>query len=124
ITPPTTPFPYTTLFRSRAAGHNSVVKDKDGNWFNIFHTRFNTFSEEHEVRVHQMLRNSDDWLIPLPYQYSGDIAEIAHLEDEDIVGNYEMVNHGTENSSEMLDTLSIVLEDDGKISGDQEGQWS
>jgi len=108
----------------RAAGHNSVVKDKDGNWFNIFHTRFNTFGEEHEVRVHQMLRNSDDWLIPLPYQYSGDIAEIAHLEDEDIVGNYEMVNHGTENSSEMLDTLSIVLEDDGKISGDQEGQWS
>ena len=108
----------------RAVGHNSVIKDKDGNWFNIFHTRFNTFGEEHEVRVHQMLRNSDDWLIPLPYQYSGDIAEIAHLEDEDIVGNYEMVNHGTENSSEMLDTLSIVLEDDGKISGDQEGQWS
>lgn len=108
----------------RAVGHNSVIKDKDGNWFNIFHTRFNTFGEEHEVRVHQMLRNSDDWLIPLPYQYSGDIAKIVRLEDKDILGEYAMVNHGTKNSSEMLDTLNIVLEEDGKISGDQEGQWA
>src|SRR5699024_11463632 len=69
----------------------------------IFHTRFNTFGEEHEVRVHQMLRNSDDWLIPLPYQYSGEIAKIVHLEDKDILGEYAMVNHGTKNSSEMLD---------------------
>lgn len=108
----------------RSAGHNSIIKDKDGNWFNIFHTRFNKIGEDHEVRVHQMLRNSDDWLIPLPYQYSGEIAEKVNLESKEIIGTYAMVNHGTENSSEMLETINIELEDSGAVGGEFEGQWT
>lgn len=107
----------------RAPGHNSVVQDQNGNWFNVFHTRFNSGTEEHEVRVHQMLKNMDDWLIPLPYHYRGELAEVDSLDAETISGEYVYINHGTENSTEMIENLTITLESNGTISGDIDGNW-
>lgn len=107
----------------RAAGHNSVIQDQNGNWFNVFHTRFNRGTEEHEVRVHQMLNNADSWPIPLPYEYRGEVASIGNLSSEDVVGEYEFVNHGTNNSSDMLPVHTIELDQDGTLSGDIEGEW-
>jgi len=108
----------------RAPGHNSVTKDENENWFNVFHTRFNQFGEEHEVRVHQMLKDVNDWLIPLPYEYRGHIAQIGSVDNAEINGTYEYVNHGIENSSEMVEVLNIELEDNGNISGNVDGDWS
>lgn len=107
----------------RAPGHNSVIKDQNGNWFNIFHTRFNRGSEEHEVRVHQMLKNKDNWMIPLPYHYRGELAQLDGISNDDIVGEYVYVNHGTDNSTEMIENLTIYLESDSTITGDISGSW-
>lgn len=107
----------------RAAGHNSVVRTQDGNWFNVFHTRFNRGTEEHEVRVHQQLHTSDDWPIPLPFEYRGEVAELGVLSSEDAVGDFEYINHGTTNSSDMIENLTLSFADDGTIEGDLSGSW-
>lgn len=108
----------------RAPGHNSVVKKQDGEWLLVFHSRFNQGTEAHEVRAHQMMHNEEDWLVPLPYAYTGNSADVAQLTPEAFSGNFEFINHGTENSSEMIDTISIDLTEDGNISGDLIGSWS
>lgn len=106
----------------RAAGHNSVVQREDGVWFNVFHTRFNRGTEEHEVRVHQMIYNQDDWPIILPYEYRGEVSEIGNWISDDMVGEYEFINHGTDNSSEMIEIQTITIDNDGEISGDVSGE--
>jgi arabinan endo-1,5-alpha-L-arabinosidase len=108
----------------RAAGHNSVVQDQNGTWFNIFHTRFNRGTEEHEVRVHQMINNEEDWPVILPYEHRGTAVELTSVSLEDMVGEYEFINHGTTNASDMLPTLSIDLESNGTITGDMNGEWT
>lgn len=35
-----------------ACGHNSVLRDDDGQWYLFYHARFDDGSEYHEVRVH------------------------------------------------------------------------
>ncbi|GEL67352.1 glycoside hydrolase family 43 protein [Marinilactibacillus psychrotolerans] len=107
----------------RAPGHNSAVKTKDGNWFLVFHTRFDQGTEAHEVRFHQMIHNKDGWLIPLPYEYRGEISEIDKVNKEDLFGTFEYVNHGTENSTEMIETLEVKFADDQTITGALNGTW-
>lgn len=107
----------------RAAGHNSVVQDQQGNWFNVFHTRFNRGTEEHQVRVHQMINSIEGWPIILPYEYNGELAELGTVDNESILGQYEWVNHGTKNSSDMVENVEIDFIQDGTIIGDIEGTW-
>lgn len=107
----------------RAAGHNSVVQDQQGNWFNVFHTRFNRGTEEHQVRVHQMINSIEGWPIILPYEYNGELAELGTVDNESILGQYEWVNHGTENSSDMVENAEVDFIQDGTIIGDIEGTW-
>jgi arabinan endo-1,5-alpha-L-arabinosidase len=107
----------------RAAGHNSVVQTEQGIWFNVFHTRFNRGTEEHEVRVHQMIHNEEGWPVILPYEYRGQIAELDQLSIEDSLGEYEFINHGTDNSSEMIHPESIELTAEGELVGDRSGNW-
>lgn len=107
----------------RAAGHNSVVQDQQGNWFNVFHTRFNRGTEEHQVRVHQMINSIEGWPIILPYEYNGELAELGTVDNESILGQYEWVNHGTENSSDMVENAEVDFIQDGTIIGDIEGIW-
>ncbi|WP_244244740.1 glycoside hydrolase family 43 protein [Marinilactibacillus kalidii] len=108
----------------RAPGHNSAVQTQDDDWLLVFHTRFDEGTEEHQVRAHQMLHNSEDWLVPLPYEYRGESANTEDISEEAIIGNYEYINHGTGNSTEMIDPLSIDLNEDGTISGDIQGSWN
>lgn len=107
----------------RAPGHNSVLKDQNGNWFLVFHTRFNNGTEQHEVRVHPMLKNRNDWLVPLPYEYRGQVFQADGISRDDIIGEYVFVNHGTNNSSDMVPSLQIRLNADGTISEEVNGNW-
>ena len=108
----------------KAAGHNSSFIDDDGQMYLIYHQRFNDGTETHEVRVHQMFVNEDGWPCTAPYEYSGDkISESGYSKDE-IIGNYELINHGTDSSSTMIKNFNIRLNDDNTVSGDAEGIWS
>ncbi|MHC5248901.1 glycoside hydrolase family 43 protein [Enterococcus sp. LJL90] len=107
----------------RAGGHNSALIDEDGQWYLIYHSRFNNGGENHEVQVHQMVMNEAGWPVPLPYAYSGEPLELKNLSEAEIVGSYEFINHGTDSGKTMLDTLAISLNADGTISGDVSGEW-
>lgn len=107
----------------RAPGHNSAIKTQTGEWLLVFHTRFDEGTEEHQVRAHQMIHNEDNWQVPLPYEYRGQAATTEGITSETLVGNYEYINHGTENSTEMIETLSIDLNDNETVTGDLEGTW-
>lgn len=107
----------------RAAGHNSAFVNQKGQYFLVFHTRFNNGAENHEVRVHQMFQNEDQWLVPVPYEYSGQDNQPETLDNKEITGQYEFINHGTDNGKTMLKTQLVQLKDDGEISGDIVGSW-
>ena len=108
----------------KAAGHNSSFIDSDGQMYLVYHTRFNNGTEEHEVRIHQMFINEEGWPVVAPYENSGDkISETGYSKDE-IVGNYEFINHGKASNSAMLDTLNVKLNENNTVTGDVSGTWS
>jgi arabinan endo-1,5-alpha-L-arabinosidase len=104
----------------RAPGHNSTVVDNEGNWFLVFHTRFDEGTEEHQVRIHQQFKNSEDWPVPLPYEYRGVPSELGNITLDEVVGEYELIQHGTDNSTEMIEPINIAIAEDGTISGETE----
>ena len=108
----------------RAAGHNSALIDEDGQHYLVYHQRFNepkNQTERHEVRVHKQFLNEDMWPVTAVYENHGET--IAHYRDRDVMGTYEIVNHGRTSSGSMLDTEKITLHKDGSISGDRMGSW-
>lgn len=112
----------------RSPGHNSAIVDNEGNHYLIYHTRFNGGSEWHQVRVHQQFLNEDGWLVTAPYEYLGSkISESGYSESE-IVGSYELINHGNEVTfnvvAPMLSTYVVNLNANHTITGDFEGTWS
>ncbi|TAH69997.1 MAG: arabinan endo-1,5-alpha-L-arabinosidase, partial [Anaerolineaceae bacterium] len=119
-----------------AQAHNSVFLDDDGKMYNVFHTRFaggmRGNPEYHEVHVHQLFLNANDWLVMAPYEYSGEtISEIGYNKKE-LVGNYEFVVHNpTSYYQTVFDkplgiakTLKITLKSNGNVIGDATGTWS
>ena len=110
----------------KCGGHNSALIDDDGARYLIYHTRFNNPNESHEVRVHQQFLNEDGWPVTAVYEYLGsEISEEGYSMDE-IVGDYEFINHGLEAEttySTMLPTYNVSLNEDGTISGDFNGTW-
>lgn len=106
----------------RAAGHNSVFIDDDGQRYLIHHQRFDQRRwPDHEVRVRQQFLNEDGWPVPAVYEYRGE--KIEHYSDEAIVGTYDIINHGTTTSGDMISSTKITLSADGTVSGSMNGNW-
>jgi arabinan endo-1,5-alpha-L-arabinosidase len=103
-------------------GHNSVYTDPDTKErFLVFHTRFPERGEMHEVRVHQMFMNKDGWPVVAPYRYTGEALEKVNRQD--IVGEYQFINHGKDITSSVEKSAYITLNQDNTISGDASGIW-
>lgn len=110
----------------KCGGHNSALIDDDGSRYLVYHTRFNNSNEYHQVRVHQQFLNQEGWPVTAVYEYLGsEISEQGYSKDE-IVGDYEFVNHGLEattTQSTILPTYNVTLNEDGTINGDFNGTW-
>lgn len=106
-----------------APGHNSVLRDDDGQWYLFYHTRFNRGNEWHEVRVHSMYFSEDGWPVVAPFEYSGDRISEYGYNPEDIVGDYEYINHGNATNGNVINYQNIRLNADGTISGAVSGTW-
>ena len=106
-----------------ACGHNSVLRDDDGQWYLLYHARFDDGTEYHEVRVHQMYFNADGWPVVSPFEYSGDKISFKGYNEEDIVGEYEFINHGNATDGKIITPQKIKLNADHTITGDASGKW-
>lgn len=105
-------------------GHNSVYIDPDTDeQFLVFHTRFPNSGEMHQLRIHQMFLNKNDWPVVAPYRYSGESIDQS-ISKEDIVGEYKYINHQKDNSHGLNQSQLIQLNDDQTISGAVDGSWS
>jgi arabinan endo-1,5-alpha-L-arabinosidase len=103
-------------------GHNSVYYDPTTDkYFLIFHTRFVGQGDFHQVRVHQMFVNADDWLVVAPHRYAGET--IAPTDVGRIVGNYKLINHGKDITAAVKYSTNITLATDGTVSGAATGTW-
>ncbi|MEN2984201.1 MAG: glycoside hydrolase family 43 protein [Dictyoglomaceae bacterium] len=103
-------------------GHNSVYHDKDTDkWYIVFHTRFPGKGEYFTIRVHQMFFNSDGWPVIAPFPYGGET--LRRLNIDEIRGEYFLINHGKDISSDIKTPINIILKEDGTIIGEIKGRW-
>lgn len=103
-------------------GHNSVFyREETGEYFIIFHTRFQGLGESHKVRVHQMFFNEAGWPLIAPYRYSGE--SIGHYEKDELIGVYKLINHGQDITDKIKASVEITLYSNGKVEGDAIGSW-
>ncbi len=103
-------------------GHNSAYYDNaTGKQFLIFHTRFPGKGEAHEIRVHQMFMNQDDWPVVAPYRYAGE--SLDDVATGDVIGDYRFINHGKDISADIKESTLIRLQEDNTITGSVQGQW-
>ncbi len=112
-----------------AQGHNSALLDDDGKLFVIYHNKFDDQYGFHEVRVHQLIMNEDDWITAAPYEYSGEsISEKGHTL-EAVTGDYELIWHNpnqkfvNEKSADVEKPIQITLNADGSVTGDISATW-
>lgn len=92
-----------------APGHNSVLQDTDGKLYVIHHQRFDSGSEYHEPRVHQMFLNKDGWPVAAPFATMGESLSEEGYSQKDVEGTWFFVNHGTDISGEIHDAVETVL---------------
>ncbi|WP_037297696.1 RICIN domain-containing protein [Ruminococcus flavefaciens] len=107
-----------------ACGHNSVLRDDDGKWYLFYHARFDDGNEFHEVRVHSMYFNEKGWPVVAPFEYARDEMSPTGYNTDDIVGDYEFIDHGTATDGKIINYSNIKLNADGSISGAATGKWS
>ncbi|MFW6256724.1 MAG: glycoside hydrolase family 43 protein [Bacillota bacterium] len=103
-------------------GHNSAYYDeKTGEMYAVFHSRFPGQGNRHNVRVHQMAMNQEDWPVMAPHRYGGE--KVASPAEEELVGTYQFINHGREISDSVNESENIELTSGGEITGAREGEW-
>lgn len=109
-------------FEITAPGHNSALIDDDGERYLVYHTRFG--GNLHQVRVHQQFINEDGWPVTAVYENKGDKISATGYSKDEIVGDYEFINHGTDRqTSDYITPKNIVLKADGTVSGAATGTW-
>ncbi|MBO7402306.1 MAG: glycoside hydrolase family 43 protein [Lachnospiraceae bacterium] len=112
-------------------GHNSAIKTPEGEYFLVYHQRFNNKGEMHEVRVHKLVKNSEDWLTALPYEYSGEKDLTETPDPSEVAGVYEFIAHGTEvdvSSTPIIRSTPLAFCEDGTVLDNCDsrffGSWS
>ena len=107
-----------------ATGHNSAMIATNGKKYICYHTRFENKGEFHEPRVHQYLLSEDGWPCMLPYSTSGETAKTDGYEKEKIVGEYYLLNHGSNINADIAEPEKVVFTDNGVIVGkSKSGSW-
>ena len=108
-------------YKYMAPGHNSALIDDD-KMFLVYHQRFSTGNEGHELRVHQMLMNENGWTCVLPYEYTGETVADGYKKDE-VAGTYYMIKQDPNDNTSAVEYNAVALNDDGTLSGYLKGSW-
>lgn len=103
-------------------GHNSVLIDEQkAKQYLVFHTRFPNAGEMHQMRVHQLFMTQDDWPIVSVHPYAGET--LKKIRKRDIIGEYQFINHGIGNATDIVESLEMELNRDATITGAIQGTW-
>ncbi|MEJ6951165.1 LamG-like jellyroll fold domain-containing protein [Natronospora cellulosivora (SeqCode)] len=104
-------------------GHNSAYyDDENGKMYAIFHARFPGAGHMHNVRVHQILINSEGWPVIAPHRYTGE--SLASYTEDEIIGTYQYINHGKSITADLNRSVNIELSAEGQIVGEGiKGEW-
>jgi arabinan endo-1,5-alpha-L-arabinosidase len=109
-------------YQITSPGHNSALVDSDGERYLVYHTRFG--GTTHQVRVHQQFINEEGWPVTAVYENKGDKISETGYSKEEIVGDYNFINHGTAiQKGGYTKPSNLVLTADGKVSGAATGTW-
>ncbi|MDO3384561.1 LamG-like jellyroll fold domain-containing protein [Gilvimarinus sp. SDUM040013] len=107
-----------------APGHNSAYYDEStGQHFLITHTRFPGRGEGHAIRVHEMWVNNDGWLVASPQRYAPIEGENI-VDYQDIVGDFQIIDHGKDINRSAHLSMAATLHEDGSISGEVNGSYT
>ncbi len=123
-------------------GHSTAFYDKAlGRHFLIFHTRFPGRGEAHQVRVHELLINSEGWPVVAPHRYAplaamqtappsspqpkpgADCGPCSGPRLGSPAGDWRLVNHGKDISGEVKASSHLELHGDGSVGGAVSGSW-
>lgn len=108
----------------RSPGHCSSFIDEDGSMYLLYHTRFQSSGEYFEVRVHQQFINEAGWPVTAVFENRGDEISRTGYNEEELVGTYEFINHGTVSDGAKVKMPELItLEADGTVSGAVNGVW-
>ena len=111
-----------------AMGHNSVIKDADGNYYAIYHvrrqTKTGTVNAQHNLAVSKIYFNKEGWPVMAPTFYVGETAGLVTAAQA--AGEYDIVLHSTTTTVTSVASESYTLAADGKITkgGTEVGAWS
>ena len=76
-----------------APGHNSVLHDKDGNWYLVNHIRqkeyIGDWLEPSTMQIRKMYWSESGWPVVAPEPYAGEIVQDIPLEK--VLGKYERI---------------------------------
>lgn len=110
----------------KSGGHSSALIDDDGKQYLFYHTRFSECGGYFESRVHRMFVNEDGWPVVAPYRYLGDDDDKDSFTDDEIIGSYQYINHGsaTGMGAKYEGSMTLFLDADGSVSGAARGKWS
>lgn len=110
---------------SAALGHNSVVKDKNGKYYVVYHARTSTesgaVSAPHNLYVSQIYFNEDFWPVMAPTPYVGETRGTMTMEQ--VASSYDIVVHAVpkplsgKNTASHVNSVKYTLTADGKITG-------
>jgi len=114
--------PAVTTTGYRSPGHNSAYYDqRTRQHFLVFHTRFEGRGEEHQVRVHQLYMNEDEWLVASPHRYAGERLE--RRQRGEVPGQYKLILHDKEMTPAVRTSVVVSLERNGAVAGAVAGHW-
>ena len=110
-----------------AMGHNSVVKNKDGKYFVIYHSRTlgggETIVQGHNLYVNQIYFNEDGWPVMAPTAYVGETrgtftqAQVAKQYDVVVHAMPQDKSSGTSYKATHVESVVYTLTDAGKVTG-------
>lgn len=113
-----------TDYAYMAPGHGSAMYDESlDKYLLFFHTRFPNRGEVHEVRVHELDFNEDGWPIVAPHRYVPLDGENI-VDEVDIVGIYQIINHGKDINRSVKTARYLTLDDAGNVSGAFDGTYT
>lgn len=99
-----------------APGHNSVLRDFDGEWYLVHHIREKNFKslDISTMHVRKLLWSDDGWPLASPEIYSGE--KLQPLMPENIAGKYERIRLTPAVPQGMQTSTTMELRSDGTVS--------